>query len=70
METTIAHSKILERGQKRRNTTIHVVLPPDLKKEFKAACVLEEVEMSQVLHGMILEWLDKRRSRQGGAGDE
>ncbi len=44
-------------------TTIHVVVPTELKKEFKYTCVLEEVNMSQVVCELIQEWLDKRKAK-------
>jgi hypothetical protein len=66
MELTTVRHQILETDKK---TTIHIILPDRLKKRFKAACVLEGVEMSGVITGMIEDWLD-RRARRGGAGDE
>ncbi|MFB2976554.1 hypothetical protein [Microseira sp. BLCC-F43] len=46
-----------------KETTMHVVIPTDLKKEFKSCCVLEGVNMSQVVCELIEEWLDKRKAK-------
>lgn len=46
-----------------KETTMHVVIPAELKKEFKSSCVLEGVNMSQVVCELIQEWLDKRKAK-------
>ncbi|MFB2970803.1 hypothetical protein ACE1CD_17675 [Aerosakkonema sp. BLCC-F183] len=44
-----------------KETTMHVVIPADLKKEFKSVCVLKEVNMSQVVCELIQDWLEKNK---------
>ncbi|MEG4807407.1 GIY-YIG nuclease family protein [Microcoleus sp. F8-D3] len=43
-------------------TTMHVVIPLDLKREFKSACVLEGVNMSQIVCELVQDWLEKRKT--------
>ena len=45
-----------------KETTMHVVIPLDLKREFKSACVLEDVNMSQVVCELVQDWLSKRKT--------
>ncbi|WP_445174063.1 hypothetical protein [Microcoleus sp.] len=45
-----------------KETTMHVVIPLDLKREFKSACVLEDVNMSQVVCELVQDWLEKRKT--------
>jgi hypothetical protein len=45
-----------------KETTMHVVIPLDLKREFKSACVLEGVNMSQVVCELVQDWLEKRKT--------
>ncbi|HEY9300750.1 MAG TPA: hypothetical protein VIQ31_31180 [Phormidium sp.] len=49
---------------------MHVVIPSDLKREFKSTCVLEEVNMSQVVCELIQEWLKKREVAQRRTANE
>lgn len=44
---------------------MHVVIPENLKKEFKAACVLEGNNMSEVVVQLIEEWLQRRQAAKG-----
>jgi hypothetical protein len=44
-----------------KETTIHVVIPLDLKREFKSACVLEDANMSQIVCDLVQDWLEKRK---------
>lgn len=53
-----------------KETTMHVVIPSDLKREFKSTCVLEEVNMSQVVCELIQEWLKKREVAQRRTANE
>jgi predicted glycosyl hydrolase (DUF1957 family) len=46
-----------------KETTIHIVIPSDLKKEFKSACVFEGVNMSEVVCELIQEWLNDRNAQ-------
>ncbi|GET39452.1 copy number control protein CopB [Microseira wollei NIES-4236] len=46
-----------------KETTMHVVIPTDLKKEFKSTCVLEGVNMSQVVCELIQDWLSQRKAK-------
>ena len=46
-----------------KNTTIHVIIPPQLKREFKSTCVLEGVNMSEVVCDLIQKWLDDRNAK-------
>ena len=43
--------------------TMHVVIPSDLKKQFKAACVMEGVNMSDVVVELLREWMEKRKAK-------
>lgn len=45
-----------------KETTMHVVIPLALKREFKSACVLEGVNMSQVVCELVQDWLEKRKT--------
>lgn len=45
-----------------KETTMHVVIPLDLKREFKSACVLEGVNMSQIVCELVQDWLEKRKT--------
>ncbi|HEY9860358.1 MAG TPA: hypothetical protein V6D16_12685 [Candidatus Obscuribacterales bacterium] len=40
---------------------MHVVIPADLKKEFKAACVMEGVNMSEIVTKLIEDWMAVRK---------
>ncbi|HEY9692226.1 MAG TPA: plasmid partition protein ParG [Oculatellaceae cyanobacterium] len=43
--------------------TMHVVIPSDLKKQFKAACVMEGVNMSDVVVELLKDWMEKRKGK-------
>ncbi|MGB3205453.1 MAG: plasmid partition protein ParG [Crinalium sp.] len=55
----VAPCQNVDRGKE----TMHVVLPSDLKKQFKAACVMEGVNMSDVVVELLKEWMEKRKAK-------
>ncbi len=43
---------------------MHVVIPEDLKKRFKARCVMEGVNMSEVVVELIQDWMSRENPTQ------
>jgi antitoxin component of RelBE/YafQ-DinJ toxin-antitoxin module len=43
--------------------TMNLVIEDNLKKQFKAACVLDGVNMSDVVSKLITDWLTQRESQ-------
>ena len=54
---TWRHGKTYIDEDMTEETTMHVVLPLDLKRKFKAACVMNGVNMSQVVSQLIQDWM-------------
>ncbi|MBV9026071.1 MAG: hypothetical protein JO362_20310 [Streptomycetaceae bacterium] len=55
-ETTVRPAPA-PKAEKRTRVPFGSYLPPDLQREFKAACVLRGVEMQDALEQAIRQWL-------------
>ena len=44
--------------------TMNLVVDGELKRRFKSACALDNVNMSDVVAELVTEWLAKRETRQ------
>lgn len=42
-------------------TTFLIRLPPNLRKEFKIACVINDKSMSEVIRELMQEYIDKNK---------
>jgi len=56
-----------QNGDMEKETTMHVVIPETLKKEFKATCVMEGKNMSEVVVKLIQRWM-KEQGKGNGHG--
>lgn len=61
-DETVALKATAPKAEKPARVPFGSYLPPDLQREFKAACVLQGVEMQDGLEQAIRMWLNKQAS--------
>ena len=47
-----------------KKETMQVVISEDVKRQFKAACVIDGASMSEVVESLVTKWLEEREKTQ------